>query len=62
MPGARGPLYQVSKLRTLGGVLWAFGRRFVHTADAEEIHISCGAEAQLAPLMDKIEIVCKDEV
>lgn len=49
MPGARDPLYQVSELPTMGGELWASWPRLVHTADAEEIHVGCGAEAQLGP-------------
>jgi len=49
MPGVRDPLYRVSELRTMGEELGASWRRFVHTADAEEIHNGCGAEAQLDP-------------
>lgn len=49
MPGARDPLHQVSERPTMGRELWASWARLVHTADAEEIHVDCGAEAQLGP-------------
>jgi len=38
MPGARDPLHEVSKLGTMGWELWGSWRRFIHTADAEEVH------------------------